>query len=926
MKLNRKTSDILRTKKSSKEKNLTLDNCRLKSIPEEVRGFVKLRNLSLFNNQINELPDFISDLKHLISLNLSNNEIIIFPENLKGNTYVKYLYLKENKVNHLVGLETMVNLEKLYLSSNKLLSLGVDFSNLLKLKEVDVSNNLITKFPKSLLIDSIKILNISNNEIKSIPSEIKQLKKITKLDISNNNISELPDEICELSELRELNLSGNKISILPKGFNKLKKLTKLTIAGNPIGEPPIEIRNQGLSAVLNYYIHLGNSVKLNEAKLLIVGEGGVGKTFLLNRLVLKQTIDTITTEGIDIKKWNVHCNNGDGFDRNIRLNVWDFGGQEIYHSTHQFFLTKRSIYLFVWDARHSNNEILSFDYWLNIIKILSSNSPVIIVHNKIDERIKKIDEKGVKETFPNILSFINVSAKTGENIDKLEKEIRENVLNLPHIGDNLPEVWSQVREKLDSMSENYIKYERYLQICNSFGLDKKESKHLSQYFHDLGVFIHFSDNTILKSVVFLKPEWVTNNVYKIFDIKDIVSNYGKFNHDLLENELVDYDSEKMIYIIELMKKFELCFELANSSFIIPELLNQEKPDTNIKVEDSISMMYQYYFMPAGIITRLIVRLNESLYEDLYWKNGVYLKLKNTFAEVISNQFKRSIKISVTGEDKVVLLGIIKRELELINKSLNNPSHKIKIQCNCNQCESIDNPYMFDFSSLEKAKQKKTMKVQCQESFLMVKLEELIGPYANIDQFQSNKGFNNDDLAQHLIDIISRLLERKYIHRIEDLVTDSFTDQLRAIGYITTDQTRSGRSKVSSGELDIMIRNEQQTPLAILEAMNLNSCGPKNNEIIEHLNKLLLNYDTNGLQRNYMLIYSRVENFDKLIKQYEEYFKMLPEHNLYDKSAKLIGFESLKPHSLPRNIKMFKSSHSLHNGFSEIYHFVINFHK
>src|SRR5438309_7858825 len=93
--------------------------------------------------------------------------------------------------------------------------------------------------------------------------------------------------------------------------------------------------------------------RLYEAKLLIVGEGAVGKTCLAKKFVetrgnaTKLDHKTRSTEGIEIRRWEVQT----PLTYRFRVNVWDFGGQEIYHATHQFFLTKRSLYLFVWDAR-----------------------------------------------------------------------------------------------------------------------------------------------------------------------------------------------------------------------------------------------------------------------------------------------------------------------------------------------------------------------------------------------------------------------------------------------------------------------------------------------------------------------------------------------------------------------------------------------
>ena len=71
---------------------------------------------------------------------------------------------------------------------------------------------------------------------------------------------------------------------------------------------------------------------MNETKVLLVGQGGVGKTSLIKQLV-GEGFDPheSKTEGIDIKQWKVTAE-----DQDIRLNVWDFGGEEIMHATHQF--------------------------------------------------------------------------------------------------------------------------------------------------------------------------------------------------------------------------------------------------------------------------------------------------------------------------------------------------------------------------------------------------------------------------------------------------------------------------------------------------------------------------------------------------------------------------------------------------------------
>ncbi|PHS08569.1 MAG: GTP-binding protein [Kordia sp.] len=910
-------------KNPNKVKDLRLESGRLKEVPHELSNFNRLKFLNLFNNSITELPDFFENFEQLENLNLSNNKFIIFPEVITLCKKLKVLNFKDNRVTDLIGLQKLSDsLEKIDLSSNNLGTLRVDFSSFDKLKEVNLSDNGISKFPKSILLEKIKSLNLSSNKIETLPEEIKNLKTIRQLDLSFNNITELPEEICELTELRYLNLTGNNIISLPKSFAKLSKLQELNLNGNPIGDVPIEISNQGLKGVLNYYLHLGVSVRLNEAKLLVVGQGAVGKTFLINKMINGSNPDTLTTEGIDIFKWHLNCETEKEGKQRIRLNAWDFGGQEIYHSTHQFFLTKRSIYLFVWEAR-KDESLINFDYWLNIIQMLSSSSPVIIVLNKIDERIKEIDEKSLKEKFPNIKAFKAVSAQNGTNIDQLIESIKANIITLPHIGDKLPEVWSNIREELEELKDNYISYECYIDICHSYGLNKAESKHLSNYFHDLGVFLHFIDNPILKPVVFLKPEWATNCVYRILDLNDIIRNFGEFNNEILEEHLTEYDSQQMSYIIELMKKFELCFEIRKGTFIVPELLKPSSPESGIEIIDPISLIYKYDFMPAGILSRLIVRLKDSIYEDYYWKNGLYVKHNNSIGIIESNQFSRTIKIKVSGELKATLLGIIKRELDIINQTLNFPHHETTIQCNCEECIKSDDPFMFDYEYLERARTANLQTVQCQLFLKNINLSKLIGPYdMSHEKYEPNFGFTKEDLTYDILEISTRILERKNIANLEDLITDNFTDNLRSKGYTITDQTRSGIAKKHSGELDIMVRNSKHMPVAIIEAMKLGSFNSGNKTIIAHLNKLLIDYDTSGLSRNFMLIYSFTEKFSEFTEKYINYIKDLPSNPEYNEKAKLISYSLNHDLSKNENIKVLISMHQRDNVISEVYHFLI----
>jgi internalin A len=97
---------------------------------------------------------------------------------------------------------------------------------------------------------------------------------------------------------------------------------------------------------------LEDAEPLYEAKLVLVGEGGVGKTTLLKAMTGQEPREgEPTTHGVKIAVQAMWLPHPEKQGIEIQLNAWDFGGQEVYRVTHQFFFSHRSIYLLVWEPR-----------------------------------------------------------------------------------------------------------------------------------------------------------------------------------------------------------------------------------------------------------------------------------------------------------------------------------------------------------------------------------------------------------------------------------------------------------------------------------------------------------------------------------------------------------------------------------------------
>lgn len=662
----------------------------------------------------------------------------------------------------------LINIQRIFISKNAIEEIPSKIKLLKNLSYINLGDNKLSKLPSEIKdLSSLEFLHLANNKFTTIPTEVYPIKILRTLSLSGNNIKNLPNEITGLQNLLNLFLESNNITRLTKAIAFLPKLTNIALNSNPLSSPPLEICIQGLSAIRNYLNSIDEAeetYRVFEGKLLIVGEGNVGKTCLMERLInpevnLKSTV--FSTEGIDIKRWYIKTNKFNDF----QINIWDFGGQEIYHSTHQFFLTKRSLYIFVWIARTDDN-ILSFDYWLNVIKLLSDNAPVLVVLNKIDERVKMLDEQSIKSKFDNIVGFLKISAICGTGMQELRDAIGKEMESLPHIGDTLPKAWVDIRNKLENLGKNYISLSEYKTICNQYGLNNTQALFLSSYFHDLGVILHFQENEILNEIVFLRPDWATNAVYKVTDTKEVQLNYGKFKFSDLKKIWSTYDEENYKYLVELMKKFELCFKLRDNQYIVPELLSETKAQAFFEwnYKNNLIFEYHYAFMPSGIITRLIVRIHDMIIDSNYWKNGMIIRRVETYGNVknkpkkteitdaliLNIPLERRVRIFITGADKTQLLGIIRREIENIHKTLNSPEFREMIPCKCKTCESSNQKNMYSYRDLRVYLESDEDSIFCTYGKVRIKIASLLDGIEK--QSSSKKTINTINIKQSKVTI------------------------------------------------------------------------------------------------------------------------------------------------------------------------------
>ena len=476
--------------------------------------------------------------------------------------------------------------------------------------------------------------------------------------------------------------------------------------------PPPEIASNGLEAIKRYWsqkLEAGVDF-LAEAKLLIVGESGAGKTTLAKKIldpgyVLDAREDS--TEGINVLAWQfpagIRVRDGDGervIQRDFRVNIWDFGGQEIYHSTHQFFLTKRSVYVLVTDERKEDTD---FEYWLEVVNLLSGSSPLIIVQNCKQGRQQGIDLGVLRQRYPNLCGTVALDLADNTGLAAAVAKIRRELEQLPHIGTSLPKTWRDVRVALEADPRNYIPAEEFFEICRRNGFtDREDMRQLGGYLHDLGICLFFQDDPLLSKTVILKPEWGTGAVYRVLDDPEIARSLGVFQRGDLQRIWSDQVYESMHHeLLQLMVRFGLCFQVPGSdTFIAPQLLTASQPAYRWDETDNLVLRYEYEVMPKGIVRRLIVALHDLIAPgDFLWRNGAVFEYDASRAEVIEQYRRRLLSIRIRGGDPRVLLGMIDHELTLIHRSY--PGIKVErfMPCNCPKCSTSSEPGTFKVSEL-----------------------------------------------------------------------------------------------------------------------------------------------------------------------------------------------------------------------------------
>lgn len=575
------------------------------------------------------------------------------------------------------------------------------FSPYSQLKELIVAGLRIESYYFSPNFELRELL-INNNKITDC-TELTKLNNLEKLDISGNNIIDC-SPLAKLSSLNMLEIGGNQIT----DFSSLEPLIKkglpiflapkfnlrygLCLADNPITNPPLEILQQGNEAVIQYF-ESGQLQPLNECKLIFVGDGGVGKTSLMRRLVGQDfNLDEQTTHGINKLAWRDIKNTQ---NKAIRVNLWDFGGQHIQHSLHQFFFTERVIYVLVLNPRNDGKA----GYWLDQIAALGKESKVLVAYNWKDEKDKEANYLNnfyeLRKKYSHLPDPFLLSCKTGDGLPSFKKAIKKAVLSHEGLKVQYPAKWFNIKSRLERdipVDTSYIGYDTYQQWCQEAEYtDPDAQKGLLKILDSIGSIVFF-DKPVLNEYPVLNPEWITTGAYAILVAPQTKDKQGHLNWNDLKDifkekktvfsdkEIEIQFTEKQIYfILELMLSYNLCQKnpFAPNEYLIPAAFG-EQPRKDYGQGKAGARHYRIKFQSSFemlIIHRFIAKNLLKITDKDYWQSGIYIKHpgSQTFALVETNQYSQEINCWIKGVDVRGFWEVIRNDFnEILSMYYNLP--------------------------------------------------------------------------------------------------------------------------------------------------------------------------------------------------------------------------------------------------------------
>ena len=662
---------------------LDVSGNRLTSLPDSIGKLSQLTKLDVSGNRLTNFPESISTLSQLAELDVSRNKLTSLPESIGKLSQLTVLDVHFSQLTSLPeSIGTLSQLAELDVSGNELTSLPESIGTLSQLKILDVSRSQLTSFPESIgKLSQLTMLSMAGLWLQEVPHWVRQLSKLKSLDLGYNPLKILPDWLGDMTELHTLNLSFLQLTAIPHSFLKLnlpfladfgvlrKNNQKgICISNTELSIQPVSLFDQSRDKspgfqesrkLIKEYFETPK-IPVREAKVIFLGDGKVGKTYTIQRLLhgcRKGDYPTKETHGILIE--DLHAEK-DGETYKIR--VWDFGGQDIMHEMHRCFLTDRTCYVVMVDTR-VDKQTRRARYWLRTVQNIAPKAPILLLVNEVSGgKNLDLDYSSLKQEFSNLVGVeycSSMDAGDEEFRRKVEQAIFRQALDMDSCKMEFPQSWESVRQNLLSLRNGagpeqkgmyYIDRQTFHRLCDRYAVSADDGLRawLLTWFNDLGVCFsyHLGEDGQERSADYkiLDPMWLTSAVYKIIWEKEQTDD-GLITrseiHRILEKpgsdamkkdgipclKDVSYNEQECGYVLDIMRMFRISYPADARTEFIPALCKSDSKLDPIPEhwKQHAAYRFRYVFLPETVLHRLMIFCFTNLRPGRRWRKGFWLE-------------------------------------------------------------------------------------------------------------------------------------------------------------------------------------------------------------------------------------------------------------------------------------------------------------
>eukprot|EP01113_Clastostelium_recurvatum_P022441 TRINITY_DN2678_c0_g1_i3.p1 TRINITY_DN2678_c0_g1~~TRINITY_DN2678_c0_g1_i3.p1 ORF type:complete len:2207 (+),score=796.21 TRINITY_DN2678_c0_g1_i3:224-6844(+) len=775
------TGDTFGPAASNLVTQLCLDHNDLAEFPMEVTTLPALRSLVVSFNILSAIPPEICNLKNLARLDLSNNKLTSLPSAIGTIITLQMLDIRFNQIHTLCDeVCNLTNLEWLFVQQNPLTTLPMGVFRLTRLRHLDCAGTSIPDVKGIIYnawVNKLKDLSMAELGLASLPIEIGQLTQLTRLSLAYNKLISLPPVMGNLTNLQFLDLTENVLESLPWQLGGIKPLKDLLLAGNPLSQIPMEVRDKDVGYLKDFLLTLSTGEEeCFRMKLMLVGAENVGKTSSSRCLREEIASDkkrnanpsapsTISTDGIDIGQWDYE---EEGMPT-INFSIWDFAGQEVYYSTHQFFLSQRSLYIIVFNMM-LGDETSRLEYWLQSIKVAAKTAPVVIVGTHADhprctpeyiENLAGVLQQKFTWRFKNIRGFFPVSCKTRKGFDLLRNNIVQAARTQPGALNKFPRSHLQLERLVLSerrlRTPPVVSMDQFADMATQCGavtwpkpdasgpsaqagvmprtLDKIVTimRPLMAFLNELGVVI-WMDDPKLYNVIIIDPHWLAKLMSTL-----ITSKMNFVANGVLERKNLTFlwkapDFPESLHgtLLDILERFEIMYRIpadsdqphgtsaipgADERYLLMCLVNDKRPPLEFPrpgVErPQVVRIYQMPFVPLGLMSKLMTRTLHFVRPLIYWKDGMVAETDACEVLIEYQSAKNQIRLHLVGTEIAATVRLLMENIDNLIEGYYRIQAERQLMCSHCIEKKDPTPYMFPLNEVETAAALGKDTVNCQ---------------------------------------------------------------------------------------------------------------------------------------------------------------------------------------------------------------------